>query len=61
MIHLPHRKGSEHPAAALTPEEVQGLRQRAEREKICYGRMAEELGVSKSTVYRVVKRLTYRD
>jgi hypothetical protein len=53
--------GHRNPSAKLTAEQVASIRSRYVPRKVTLAQLAAECGVCESTVYDVVKRLTYRD
>ena len=60
-MNLPVRRGSHHPLARFTPEEVQAIRQQFDAHPVSYRVMAEHWCCSLHTIFRIVNRLTYRD
>lgn len=53
------RKGEENGCSVLTVANIKDIRQMAE-DKITYEAIAKKFGIHKDTVYRIVKRKTWR-
>ena len=54
-----HRRGADHPGAALTADQVAAIRLAYDLGEGGYVTLARRFGVSRATVQRVVRRLSY--
>jgi hypothetical protein len=57
----PVRRGAKHHKAKLTDQQVAEIRQRLQDAATPYSLLAAEFGVSKSTIWRVARRLNWKE
>lgn len=55
------RCGADHVCAKLTTQDVKDIRNRYKKRKVSFQKLADEYGVSSSTIHRVVKGKRYAD
>ena len=61
MKPLPIRRGADHPKARFSPEEVEEIRKNFDEELPTYRAAAQRYHCGRTTIYRIVNRISYRN